>query len=203
MLLFSSVLNLLALINLSRMQNYEGGINERVINPKAPGMIFEPEIERDYQSKVLEVLKLAGAENHVEFEPAGEGLRGLLESWDGQKDLLDMFLVYINCEIEGHRLFISAASDDKYKNYCLTLVSHAMWGCCISEAIAIDYSEPKSRLVNQLHETLHLFGVDDCYNLPGFNPKSSCDDSACVMRHGSSSVGVCSSVIEQLQRKFL
>jgi len=115
-----------------------------------------------------------------------------------------MFLVYINYKFEAYRLFISAASVDKYKNYCLAQAAHAMWGCCINETIAIDYSEPKSRLVNQLHETLHLLGVDDCYD-PEDNcdPKSSCNDSKCVMRYGSSSAGVCSSVIEQIQKKFL
>ncbi|MCS5594093.1 MAG: hypothetical protein NZ730_06080 [Porticoccaceae bacterium] len=42
---------------------------------------------------------------------------------------------------------------------------YAEWGCSWqSHKVSVDYAPVEWRLVNQLHETLHLLGVDDCYN---------------------------------------
>ncbi len=75
------------------------------------------------------------------------------------------------------------------------------WGVSWPEdKISFDYAPEDSRLMNQLHETLHLFGVDDCYeDRAGYPAKVTCSNSLCFMRYGNNTSQVCAHVREQIK----
>lgn len=130
---------------------------------------------------------------------AGPSLQAMLDAWDGQADLLRLVACQFG-DTTATRLLISASDNHSFKAWCENLLGHARWGCCLSETIAIEYAPRGYALSTQLHEGLHLFGVDECYNEA--NPsqaKPACDNERCLMRYGSSHLEVCSSVLEQLR----
>jgi hypothetical protein len=68
-----------------------------------------------------------------------------------------------------------------------------------SDKISIDYAPSRARLINQVHETLHLFGVDDCYDTESKDPKDTCNNKLCLMRYGNNEREICDSVRQQLR----
>ena len=94
---------------------------------------------------------------------------------------------------------ISSTVNTKYGKYCIDQISHAEYGC--SEGIiSIDFSPEYMRLANQLHESLHFFNVDDCYESEyPHNPKYTCDNKSRVMRYGVDSLKVCGHVLSKLR----
>ena len=74
------------------------------------------------------------------------------------------------------------------------------WGVSwVSLKISIDHAPSEARLINQVHETLHLFGVDDCYDEKSKDPKDTCNNKLCLMRYGNNEREICDSVRQQLR----
>lgn len=157
-----------------------------------PGRISE-----DYRNALSQVLSASGSDHTVEFREADEELAGKLEGWKETESLLSLFAEYAE-DTTNTRLLIAAPNQGKFKNHCLSEASHAQWGCCLSETIAVEYSPDENALETQLHESLHLFGVDECYEESTLQPKPSCLNTRCVMRYGVQSTEVCQSVQQQL-----
>jgi hypothetical protein len=82
----------------------------------------------------------------------------------------------------------------------LTIMGYK-WGVnWAKDKISFDYAPEDSRLMNQLHETLHLFGVDDCYeDRAGHPAKVTCSNSLCFMRYGNNTSQVCAHVRRQIK----
>lgn len=154
-------------------------------------------ISPDWNFSLNEILASAGIKS-VQIEPASNGLREALDHWNGLEDLLHILNDH-EPDTTNIRLFISASNDSKYREYCLRQLGHAAWGCCLSETIAIEYAPANARLTTQLHETLHLFGVGECYDERTQTPLASCQHQNCIMRYGVVSTQVCSNVIAQLK----
>ena len=71
-----------------------------------------------------------------------------------------------------------------------------------SDKISIDHAPSEARLINQVHETLHLFDVDDCYDEESKDPKDTCNNKLCLMRYGNNEREICDSVRQQLRGKI-
>lgn len=158
---------------------------------------IEGVIEPEWHRLISSFLGQAGLMD-LEISPASHELKDLLINWNGKDDLLWVFACHVG-DTTHTRLFISSPNQKKYKNYCKYQVGHAEWGCCLGGTVALDYSPAKYRLTNQLHEALHLFGVDDCYDQSTQKPLDSCKEPDCLMRYGVQSTKICSSVLSQLR----
>ena len=156
-------------------------------------------ISPDWEGNLRRILGQAGMRD-LEVTRAPDELRDLLTNWNGTDDLVMLFAEYQKLDTRHTRLFISSPNQEKYKVFCESIVEHAKWGCCFSEVVAVDYSRVEDRLTTQLHETLHLFGVDDCYHPESTRALDSCDDDECLMRYGENSTTICSSVLSQLAK---
>jgi len=154
-------------------------------------------VHEELESRLKFLLKQAGADVDVTFGQPGIELENYLRSWDGQGDLLGQLTEYIP-DTSATRLLLCVPQDHPFMRWCKTKANHADWGCCISEFIAVEYAPSKNRLVTQLHESLHLFGVDECYDEYSLQPKNTCDLTECLMRYGSHSPAACTSVLQQL-----
>jgi len=156
------------------------------------------------QSTLLEALKKVfskiDSEIILEVEPAKTKIYKTLFEWDGTKDLNSVVVEVLGNKFSNSRILIGANDGSKYKNWCLEQCSCAKWGCSAG-IISIDYSPNNARLSNQLHECLHFFDVDDCYEIKNGNavPKPSCTDENCVMRYGIVTNTVCDNVLHQLK----
>jgi len=153
----------------------------------------------DWAEGVKSILRAAGLTD-FEVVSVSDDLRCALSSWNGKYDLLTLITKYVPDTINT-RLFISAQNEHKYNDYCLAQAAHAELGCCLSHTVAIEYAPEIYRLTAQVHETLHLFGVEECYNEKTLLPKDSCKNSKCLMRYGVHSTVVCKDVLRQLQAK--
>lgn len=156
------------------------------------------EIEASYERSLHNIFGKADSSANFCIVEADEQLTRLLDDWDGREYLIGRLLNYFEGKPDV-RLLISATGSDKYRNYCLKEARLARWGCCFAGYIAIEYAPMKERLMTQLHESLHLFGVDDCYKTSDLHPKDSCTDDSCFMRYGVHSSRVCKSALEQIK----
>lgn len=94
------------------------------------------------------------------------------------------------------RLLLLVDADSDYskwglgRGYC--------WGYS-DGLISVDYSPPVSSSANQLHEILHLLGVQDCYDEKTQKVLTQCRNNDCVMRYGNSSMGFCEAARKELK----
>ena len=144
-----------------------------------------------WESSLRGVLGKSTADLDLEVIQAPQELQKSLLNWELTGDIsLINKPEYFNDE---KRLFIPGAIGF-YKQQCLKEAPHAHHGCCLwGEYIAVEY-----KLSTQLHECLHLFRVNECYNPQTREPIPECTNDQCVMRYGVISTEVCSHVLEQL-----
>lgn len=157
----------------------------------------ENSILPEWSDNIQNILKQAGVYD-LEITSVSKQLQGVLNRWNGIDDLLTLFAEHVPDNTDT-RLFISAPNQPNYRDYCIKQAGHAKWGCCLSQAIAIEYAPLNSKLTTQIHETLHLFGVGECYDESTLIPKDSCTEPKCLMRYGTQSIKVCKNVLMQLQ----
>jgi len=155
------------------------------------------EIDSSYGEILQRILDSSDAEIELKFESAGHKLEDLFNSWDGKSNLI-YELIDLFPDSTNIRILISTTSTSKFANYCKSELGHAAWGCCLGGFVAVEYS-PDARLTTQLHESLHLFGVEECYDESTLKPLESCTNDRCLMRYGVRSNSVCSSVCSQLR----
>jgi hypothetical protein len=151
----------------------------------------------EYRKCLVELLSRSPTPRQVDFQNASEKVAQKLSAWNGRSDLVNILAALVNDNSEANRFLLCVPREPKYKNYCLRQAGISEWGCCLSEFVAIEYARPDKALETQLHETLHLFGVDECYDSSRL-PKSTCEHPQCLMRYDASSIEVCSSVLRQL-----
>ncbi len=155
-------------------------------------------IDEKYKENLFNILELAGQSKTIEFESASGELANLLNNWNGS-DSLEFALAELFKDTSKIRLLISEGGTEKFKSYCLSKAPHAEWGCCLSGFIGVEYAPEPNRLVTQLHETLHLLGVDECYHENTLEPKAECLENKCLMRHGVVSTMACPYALSQIQ----
>ena len=129
-------------------------------------------------------------------------LRLVLEKWTLDQDIDNLVLQlepFANI-ISENRVLIATDNNSSFAKWCKSQNPKAFWGCNL-EFISIDYAPRENRLFSQLHESLHLFGVDDCYEATTeCRPKKNCDNSDCVMRYGATSEKICKRVGSELKK---
>jgi|GEM_PF-2035525 hypothetical protein len=162
-----------------------------------------------YQTVFAELIAQRAAHFPIEFEAADSTVANFLDGWlEGRHDQDPLFHLFEssmgpNGEDLATRYIIDidgVSSDLKFKLKEYANLPHAEWVFCHSSFLAINYAPSSSRILNLVHESLHLFGVDDCYDELSLQPKSICNNSSCVMRYGQKlvSLEICDSVREQL-----
>lgn len=161
----------------------------------------EPSLLRHELASDLErILHLANCDTQICIEPASEAIVDSLESWDGSPDSTARIFEMHGLEGEA-RVLVATTEYSRLFAIGKTALPHAHWGASFDSFISLDYAPDDARRFTQVHESLHFFGVNDCYNeSPGFPPKSTCDNERCVMRYGNVSVDVCSEVLRQLRK---
>lgn len=157
----------------------------------------ENSVSPKWSDSIQNILIQAGISDLV-ITPVSKEFQEALNRWNGVDDLLMLFTEHVPDNTHT-RLFISAPNQQKYRTYCIKEADHARWGCCLGNVIAIEYAPLSARLPTQIHETLHLFGVDECYDESTRTPKDSCNDPECLMRYGVQSTKVCKNVLLQLR----
>ena len=163
----------------------------------------------DYQSAITGLISESCPNLAVDFQPVGLALGEFLEGWLAWQHDEDPYWYFLDSILglpetwPEKRLLVDASNatgalKDKIKS--LGGNSAANWGF-YRDIIAWNYAPLEWRVRNLVHESLHCFGVDDCYD-EDLKPKSSCDNAKCVMRYGQNAVciEICSSVKDQLKR---
>jgi hypothetical protein len=173
----------------------------------------------DYQLALTGLISESCPNLIVDFQPVDLALAEFLEGWlsKGLTELLlsnentkDPFSHFWRLVGGGYilpqkkRLLVDIGKTTTVDINTLTTyakVSHAGWGFCSDAFLAFNYAPPECRIRNLVHESLHLFSVNDCYDENTGKPVSSCDNPKCIMRYGQSAVSIeiCSSVKFQLK----
>ncbi len=155
-------------------------------------------IHSDFEKSLREILQRANCHEPVWLEPVDCDLEKFLSDWTGQGDLLYEVTKFVP-DTTSTRLLLTVPWTSAVGFSCRREEPTAEWGCCISEAIAVEYAPPGYRLATQLHEALHLFGIDECYDPASLKPVSTCSLASCLMRYGAQSTEVCPYVNLQLR----
>lgn len=154
-------------------------------------------IDARFEEELFRILEKAGQSKKVTIAKADDELVTLLNEWNGSDPLVYKVTGQFN-DSSKIRFLISEGGAEKFKSYCLKEAPHAEWGCCLSELIAIEYAPTKNKLITQLHETLHLLGVNDCYDPTSKEGKPECNEADCIMRYGKNSITICSNALSQI-----
>lgn len=152
-----------------------------------------------WECHLREILEMTGCELFLDITDVSSWVGDIIDSWDGVS-CIQTLLYEKSSDIGQHDLkFFFPEAEIKLKNYFVCNIPHARWGAAYPQFLAAEYAPSERRLSTQLHETLHLFGVDDCYCSITHQSKSSCKDQDCLMRYGISSTLVCDDVLEQIR----
>jgi hypothetical protein len=155
-------------------------------------------VHAEFEESLRAVLHHANSSERLWLEASEGALRKFLASWHGQGHFLCDLLEFVP-DITSTRLLLSVRVSSAIGSWCRQQLPHAEWGCCISETVAVEYAPDGYRLVTQLHEALHLLGVDECYDPASLGPKDTCSLATCLMRYGVQSTEVCRNVYAQLR----
>lgn len=145
---------------------------------------FTPEHFEDLYRRNMTKLKEVIGPTKFRFTKNLEvGLRYILKNQDFQ-DLGQVIESFIDAFIEsyGHfRFLIAVPQDSDAARLSLKNNRNAKWGCVIGSCGFV-YGPVTDELI--LHETLHIFGADDCYMFSDeeFNDLT-CGHSNCIMRY--------------------
>lgn len=152
-------------------------------------------------NNIQTVFKKAGINYNIETEPVDNNLKIKLDKWNDSTDLYSLLLIELSNKDANFRVLIATDKNSQFYKWCKSKCPQAEWGCS-NKLYAIDYAPMKMRESSQLHECLHLFQVDDCYDEKTLKPKSNCKNENCVMRYGNDKLDVCSNVLAQLKRYY-
>jgi hypothetical protein len=155
------------------------------------------QVHQDFEESLQGILRRSKRNSPLTLEAAQGELGDFLSSWDGRGDFLCGVVAFLPDTLST-RLLLSVSADSAITRWCKEQVPHAEWGCCVSNAVAVEYAPDSHCLVTQLHEALHLFGVDDCYDAASLDPRNTCSLATCLMRYGVQSKEVCNDVYAQL-----
>jgi len=147
---------------------------------------------------IQKVFKKAGISYDINVESVNNRLKNKLDQWDVSINLDWLLLTELSNENANFRVIIATDTDSTFYKWCKSQCLHAKWGCA-NKLYAIDYAPVKKRESSQLHECLHLFDVDDCYDEKTLNPKPKCNNEDCVMRYGNDKLDICSNVTAQIK----
>jgi hypothetical protein len=156
-------------------------------------------IRAEYKERLQEVIAEAGIPVEISFEDAPDSVRQPIADFQNDDRLDDIAYSYIGSEVWNYAFLVATEEGSALEKAGLNKLGHAAWG--FSEGnCAADYSPTLARAANQLHESLHFLGVDDCYQEENTShPKDSCNLENCVMRFGKVSLEVCEDVKRQLR----
>ena len=156
------------------------------------------QVLQETKAALIQIFTDTKHDQTLDFVEPDEGLKRKLATWNGSESILVLFAEHM-VDASETRMLISATDSEVFKEHCLLEAGNVKWGCCLGgEVIAVEYAPYLFRKYVQLHEALHLFGADECYNEETTITKPSCDTDSCVMRYEPKSIKVCSVVKKQL-----
>lgn len=127
----------------------------------------------------------------------GNEIGGLASSDDPLSRIGSAAMRQLGDDTRQYRVLVLAPPQGLLASACK---NDGLWGCS-NGFVSAEYASPSEALATALHESLHLFGVDDCYDdlSEGKDPLPSCDKDDCVMRYGVVSDCICTCVGKQLR----
>ena len=159
-------------------------------------------VHPEWEWRLRKILEQGGYDGVLEINAADSWVSQCLNDYDGNLDLQFHILSAAMDKAQSqHRLFYPGLNPD-FRHFFKKYVPHAKYGMAFPEHIAVEYAPPDHQLSTQLHETLHLFDVDDCYDPDTRAAKPNCTNPKCLMLYGISTTVVCDNVLEQL-RSFI
>lgn len=151
----------------------------------------------DWEPSLRRVLEQGGYQGGLSIEKPNDELLTKIRDWDGTEPIELIFNAYMGGSPDI-ALFISSANQ-LLEDHCRSAAPKALYGCCLpGNLVAVEYAPKNSVLSTQLHETLHLFGVGECYDPDTLERIPECDNENCVMGYGVNSTEVCSHVLGQI-----
>ena len=159
-------------------------------------------VHPEWEWRLRKILEQGGYDGVLEINAADSWVSQCLNDYDGNLDLQFHILSAAMDKAQSqHRLFYPGLNPD-FRHFFKKYVPHAKYGMAFQGYIAVEYAPPDHQLSTQLHETLHLFDVDDCYDPDTRAAKPNCTNPKCLMLYGISTTVVCDNVLEQL-RSFI
>jgi len=163
--------------------------------------VYETEkglLHSSYKTKLLSILGALPPKQNIEILPFNNNLKQALENsimlYDFQEYIYSLY-----DDSSSVRFLICATKNDKYQEWVASEESEA-WGRCWDDFIAIEFAPKNNRLAVQLHESLHFFYVDDCYDETNNRKvKKSCRNEECLMHFHPDSCVPCEEVFDQLR----
>ncbi len=77
------------------------------------------------------------------------------------------------------KLLVCCSRQHPLTKRCLATLPTALWGLTINDCLAVIYELSMPLVLG--HESLHLVGADDCYDLPNRGP--TCEHRQCIMQY--------------------
>jgi hypothetical protein len=160
-------------------------------------------IETKLEQVLQNCMIFAGVTINLKIKSVPKMLGETIQKWTKDQDLVKLVSDNLKDDYFRDRVLIATDKESLLSQFCREKLPHAEWGYSYQGYVSIDYAPQKFRLFSQLHECLHFFGVDDCYEAgTGHEPKAkaNCDTADCVMRYGSKSVKICRRVVSELKK---
>jgi hypothetical protein len=166
--------------------------------------LFIYKTHKEFPATLMNLLQKYSIEIELRFESFPSKLAELFEKAHPGTDLQDLFsddmLLLSEYCTNDRRLLASVDPEHPFAISFKQQHQGAVWGGSSSH-YALDYSPVESRLLNQVHESLHLLSVADCYTRD--NPavvKRTCNNPSCLMRYGNLTRELCDGVVCQLNQ---
>ena len=84
--------------------------------------------------------------------------------------------------LNHYPLLVYCRKDSKVAEAAIKENERAIWGLCKDDYSVSAVYQPENKYI-LWHETLHLFGVDDCYDLQKPNAGTTCGLDNCLMQY--------------------
>jgi hypothetical protein len=158
-------------------------------------------IETKLEQALQNCMIFAGVTINFEIKTVPGKLDEAIRKWTKDQDLVNLVLQHLDDELLIHRVMIATDRKSLLAQFCRDKLPHAKWGFSYGY-VSIDYAPREFSLFSQLHECLHFFGVEDCYDetTSTCRPQPNCDNPDCVMRYGIRSEEICSKVVSELKK---
>jgi hypothetical protein len=163
------------------------------------------DLENCYKQNKAKLEEILGSNTICFTKNLEVDIRRILKSNQFQ-DLNDMSgsLGDVFSESYGHcRILIAVSLDSDVARFCLMNKPNALWGGALGTCGFV-YGNTTDQLI--LHETLHIFGADDCYK-EGSN-ELTCGLTNCIMQYDPSKATlqaqewICKPNIDKIQARL-
>ena len=160
------------------------------------------DVHPEWEWRLRKILEQGGYDGVLEINAADSWVSQCLNEYDGNSCLQGHINDARMSKAQSqHRLFYPGLNPD-FRHFFKKHLLHAKYGMAFPGFFAVEYAPPGDQLSTQLHETLHLFEVDECYDPDTKAAKPSCTNPECLMLYGKPTTVVCDNVLEQL-RSFI